>query len=438
MRIENVKSNSRSSILKGLAVLLVLFAIVLTPILSSADTIPVTNDTDYFHGRLDVNALNVSMPISDSIIKTSNIVEKSKPSATHIMSKANSVEAAYFISDENLEKLNSVKTPGESVEITLYGEYLYRCYVPTCPNPVRIVGQTSLTVTFTAAESTPIYTVIFSGNGGKVNGQNEQTIEVKADNEKNASVGSSNMPTKVARDGYTFKGWSTSKKEYIEFTSNTVITGDTTVYAHWNKNPDKKPDEKPDEKSDDKKKKDEAVVEPEEETPTKTRYTMVLNEPDTNINDHVGPTTNVAPGNDDTFHKKTSYTKAEFISLAKHQNVPVANIGNGSVPLYAPEGTGSWAFVNLLCALMGLLMAIVSVVYSMRQNRDKKSKWLRLSMAAAIAGIAFFFITENLNQYMVLADRWTIISVIIFIISIVSVILCLRRNEGPEEFTYHY
>ena len=37
------------------------------------------------------------------------------------------------------------------------------------------------------------------------------------------------------RTGYTFVGWQTA--DGIDFTSNTVVTGDVTVTAQWQKNP---------------------------------------------------------------------------------------------------------------------------------------------------------------------------------------------------------
>ncbi|MDE6408036.1 MAG: InlB B-repeat-containing protein [Anaeroplasmataceae bacterium] len=48
----------------------------------------------------------------------------------------------------------------------------------------------------------------------------------------NSSVGLA-MPQTPTKTGYTFKGWSTNATSYVEFTADTKVTSNITVYAHY-------------------------------------------------------------------------------------------------------------------------------------------------------------------------------------------------------------
>ncbi|MBP5684133.1 MAG: InlB B-repeat-containing protein [Bacilli bacterium] len=72
-----------------------------------------------------------------------------------------------------------------------------------------------------------IYTVTYNANGGNVNVSQKNLKE-------NEPLG--NLPTPI-RGGYTFEGWYTEKEGGTKVSSNTIITGNMTIYAHWKKNP---------------------------------------------------------------------------------------------------------------------------------------------------------------------------------------------------------
>ena len=69
------------------------------------------------------------------------------------------------------------------------------------------------------------YTVTFNSNGGSAVAS--QTVE------KNAWA---TQPTDPIRSGYTFNGWYTATNGGQKFDFDTVITQDTTLYAHWSSN----------------------------------------------------------------------------------------------------------------------------------------------------------------------------------------------------------
>ena len=69
----------------------------------------------------------------------------------------------------------------------------------------------------------PMVTLTLNATGGEIE---ESSITIK----KDCPVESLPIPT---RDGYMFVGWFTAAEGGEEVTSDTVVTGDMTLYAHW-------------------------------------------------------------------------------------------------------------------------------------------------------------------------------------------------------------
>ncbi|MDR2246969.1 MAG: InlB B-repeat-containing protein [Treponema sp.] len=71
------------------------------------------------------------------------------------------------------------------------------------------------------------YTVTFDADGGT------PATQTKVVNSGD-SIGSENMPSEPAKSGYSFNGWYTAKNGGgAQFTGETTITGNRTVYAYW-------------------------------------------------------------------------------------------------------------------------------------------------------------------------------------------------------------
>jgi len=61
--------------------------------------------------------------------------------------------------------------------------------------------------------------------------------------------------------------------------------------------------------------------------------------------------------------------------------------------------------------------------------------WLVMTLIMAIMGILLFILTEDMRLPMILADKWTLIHVIIISIELVTVVFAFRRTEYTE---YYY
>ena len=425
------KKNRIKTKMRGLAILLVLFVLVLLPVFSSAEDLP---DVDEYHGWLEITSpKRITIPFKDTIT-TDDVLKATNPTTvlkrpTYTVTES-TVVPVYSLSDKDLGKLNKASNINESVVVTLEAAYTYHCS-GGCNQDRTVTGNTNIHVNFTA----PVYTITFSGNGGTVDGAGTQ-IKTLPSQDKNGSAAGSIIPSNVKRDGYKFMGWSLSKDKNIPFTSDSIVTGDVTVYALWQKTAKPNKPDKPDKP--DKPSQKEPLSVTKKHTATETRFSVVLGDMGIATGSNGGDSQNGNGSDNNSGNNTKVYTKAEFVSLAQEQNVPVANIGNGSVPLFAPEGAGGWAFVNLLLAVMGIIMALACLIISLKDGRSIRSIWFVVTAAAGVVGLVLFFITENFKLNMVLTDQWTAVGAVLFVVTVVGMILFLRKKEDPEEFIYKY
>lgn len=79
--------------------------------------------------------------------------------------------------------------------------------------------------TFAVKGTGTTYTVTFNKNGG--------TTEASPTTAQADSNGKVTLPTPPAKNGCDFAGWYTLASGGAEFTADTVVSADSTVYAHW-------------------------------------------------------------------------------------------------------------------------------------------------------------------------------------------------------------
>jgi uncharacterized repeat protein (TIGR02543 family) len=166
-------------------------------------------------------------------------------------------------------------------------------------------------------------------------------------------------------------------------------------------------------------------------------------------------------------------TSAQDTSLVAEPNVPLiagvetaqppvsdgdistTRIVEGAIPLIVGEASSTWALVNLILALIGVVAAFVTTIFWLfgrRQNEEREAKRARqhaeneesdtkgrrkaglaVTLILAVVGIAFFFLTENIALPMVLVDRWTVVNAIILLLEMVGVFFALKRPARDED-----
>jgi uncharacterized repeat protein (TIGR02543 family) len=124
------------------------------------------------------------------------------------------------------------------------------------------------------------------------------------------------------------------------------------------------------------------------------------------------------------------------------------------------ETIQTWALVNLILSIAGLILAIAIGIYTLLQHKKKQKQtqtnntqtqtdntetqkqksqhrnlWLAVTLAMGIAGISAFLLTEDLSRTMTLVDKWTIVNVIIFAAQIIAIVFTFKRkkNNNTEE-----
>ena len=136
-------------------------------------------------------------------------------------------------------------------------------------------------------------------------------------------------------------------------------------------------------------------------------------------------------------------------------NAPYITIGGKNILLFAPLGSASWAFMNLVLSSLGVILAVVITIrVLMRKRSDDKIEYnfnnllheenrgkrygltsLTTVLILCIAGIILYLLTQDRLNTMVLTDIWTPIHAAILAAETVCFILvCLRikkkRSKG--------
>jgi uncharacterized repeat protein (TIGR02543 family) len=138
--------------------------------------------------------------------------------------------------------------------------------------------------------------------------------------------------------------------------------------------------------------------------------------------------------------------KAAVVQAARDAGIPILP---GGVPLYAPENFGTWALLDLVLAVLGVVLAAIMLVNYLARKRSeedlvndgrlselggrKRFRFLVLGFAFAIAGVVIFFLTQDMSLPMVLVDKWTVVLAILFGAEIVFSNRLNRADEDEEE-----
>jgi uncharacterized repeat protein (TIGR02543 family) len=160
--------------------------------------------------------------------------------------------------------------------------------------------------------------VTFDGNGGVLVGPRVITVV-----EPQTTL--PYLPASPIRDGYTFRYWSTSGSGGAQFTADTPLIGDITLYAIWTQNPT---------------------------TPTPTPTpppTVIVNNPPVTVG---GGTTNVTV-------EPEAQTGSTDIPAAQTPQSSGEDIEDTIPPLVPFEPTTGWALFDLLATIFALLLLVV-------------------------------------------------------------------------------
>jgi len=126
-------------------------------------------------------------------------------------------------------------------------------------------------------------------------------------------------------------------------------------------------------------------------------------------------------------------------------------IDDPDVPLALIGEAGAWALWNLILSIAGAILALMVGIHALIRKRNdekddteecdvdeeekRRSRFLFVLAIPilAIIGIILFIFTENMRLQMILADRWTIAHVILFVVAIISYLLAFRNEKRNDD-----
>jgi len=119
-------------------------------------------------------------------------------------------------------------------------------------------------------------------------------------------------------------------------------------------------------------------------------------------------------------------------------------------PTPTPLAGAAWALVNLICAIITVIIALMLVIGIIGKRREKQSDeqdgtddeqserrikrhvWSRLaSVVVGIVAVVVFILTEDMTLPMALVDRWTLLMVVILLVQVVVAILS-RKTKSDD------
>ena len=108
-------------------------------------------------------------------------------------------------------------------------------------------------------------------------------------------------------------------------------------------------------------------------------------------------------------------------------------------------GRGSWALINLIATVVGVILAIVLLASKHQKTEEdeenaeeeteytRRRKWKVISTITAIVSVIVFVLTENMRLPMVLVDKWTLLMVVFFIINAACLYMGRRFHEEDKD-----
>ena len=147
---------------------------------------------------------------------------------------------------------------------------------------------------------------------------------------------------------------------------------------------------------------------------------------------------------------KSNHT-IKVVSKAESTVGPEDN-GGGEKPEAGGEdlvgGSGEWSLMNLICAVIAFFVGIVAVIHGVKGRREEddsvpadnerersKSSMLfaAFSLIVGIASVIIFFLTEDWTLPVQFTDRYTLLMIVLLIVTVVLAVIGSRLNHKEDK-----
>jgi uncharacterized membrane protein len=140
---------------------------------------------------------------------------------------------------------------------------------------------------------------------------------------------------------------------------------------------------------------------------------------------------------------------------------PLASINGIPLLLFALPGISSWALLNLVMSIAGIILVVITIMrlLTYKRKEDKKvhdrinssfneefenpesndsSKkikltWFTAGAVAALTAVVVFILTQDITAIIALADWWTIVHIAILTVVVVSCVIVYRGQKSTKE-----
>ena len=126
---------------------------------------------------------------------------------------------------------------------------------------------------------------------------------------------------------------------------------------------------------------------------------------------------------------------------------PAEEVVEEPVEIIEPEVTpevgnsSAWALVNLICVAASAIGTLALIISKSKKEEDeeeenekrRKGGYKILAALATVASIVAFILTEDMTAPMVMVDKWTLLMVVLFIITLGSFFLGRKWHEEENE-----
>jgi uncharacterized membrane protein len=128
--------------------------------------------------------------------------------------------------------------------------------------------------------------------------------------------------------------------------------------------------------------------------------------------------------------------------------------------LFASPGANSWALINLIMSIVGIIFVVIAIIYLLTHKRkeDKKENnrttgffdevfenpknvehsgmftitWFTVGAVAALAAAILFVLTQDITASLALADWWTTTHIFILAIVILCCVVVFISQKGAS------
>ena len=151
-----------------------------------------------------------------------------------------------------------------------------------------------------------------------------------------------------------------------------------------------------------------------------------------------------------------AYNDEGNIQVEQQQEVEEYTIPENETPLAVVDTQGVWSLLNLIIAAAGGVLAVIllsigmvtdkkedkdmeSITYGYEAKPEKKISlpWMVVSIFTGISAIMIFMLTQNIDETMVAADRWTPLMVGVIAAQIIFSWVALRKRSKKSSHLSH-